>query len=170
MSGAVHSLHAFCTWLAATPASQTIQTIEWIIPAVQTVHILAVGLVMSSILMLDLRLLGLGAANQSLAAVAQRLLPFVWWSLPVLLATGATLIVAEPSRALENPVFVLKMCLLATAIAVTLLCQMPLRRNAAFWELSAARRRAARSVALVSLPLWVAIIFAGRWIAYVQGT
>ncbi len=165
----MHSLDSFCTWLAATPLSQTVQTVEWIIPAVQTVHILAVAAVMTSVLMIDLRLLGLGARDQTVAAVTRRFWPFVWWPLPVLLATGATLIVAEPARALENPVFILKMGLLLAAAGVTLACEIPLRRNGAFWELSAGRRRAARLIASTSLPLWVAVIFAGRWIAYVQG-
>lgn len=164
------SLDSFCTWLAATPLSQSIQSVEWVIPAVQTVHILAVAAVMSSALMLDLRLLGFGSRDQTILSVAQRFLPFIWWPLPILLASGATLIIAEPARALENPVFYLKMGLLLAAVGITLVCQIPLARNAAFWDLSSHRRWAARVVASVSLPLWAAIIFAGRWIAYVQRT
>jgi hypothetical protein len=163
-------LDSFCKWLAATPLSETIQTVEWIIPAVQTVYILAVAAVMSSVLMIDLRLLGLGARALSIESTAKRFLPFIWWPLPVLLATGATLIIAEPSRALQNPVFVLKMGLLIAAMLVTLICQIPLRRDSAFWDRNASRRRAAVLIAIASLPLWVGIVFAGRWIAYVQGT
>jgi len=164
----VQSLDSFCTWLAATPLSQSIQSVEWVIPAVQTVHILAVAAVMSSALMLDLRLLGLGSRDQTVLSVAARFLPFIWWPLPLLLASGVTLIIAEPARALENPVFYLKMGLLLAAVGITLACQIPLARNAEFWGLSAGRRWAARVVASVSLPLWAAIIFAGRWIAYIQ--
>ncbi len=166
----LHSLEGFCNWLEATPASQTIQTIGWIIPAVQTVHILAVAAVVTAALMLDLRLLGLRAIEQPLATVARRFLPLIWWPLPVLLASGAVLIIAEPARSLQNPVFILKMGLLLAATSVTLACQLPLRRKPEFWELSRARKRAARLIALASLPLWVAIICAGRWIAYFQGT
>jgi len=164
----LRALDPFCTWLAATSLSQAIQTAEWIIPAVQTVHILCVASVMSSVLMIDLRLLGIGARGQTLGSVASRFLPFIWWPLPLLLVTGATLIVAEPARSLENSVFVLKMALLLGAVAVTLVFSLPLGRDASFWELTAARRWAARVLASVSLPLWAAIIFAGRWIAYTQ--
>jgi hypothetical protein len=167
---ASQSLDSFCNWLAATTVSQTIQTIDWIIPAVQTVHILAVAAVVSSALMINLRLLGIRRDDQSVAGVARRFLPFIWWPLPLLLLTGAILIVAEPARALENPVFLLKMGLLLAAAGVTLACQLPIRSNAAFWELSAGRRRAAQLIALASIPLWIAIVCAGRWIAYVQGT
>jgi hypothetical protein len=167
---ASQSLDSFCNWLAATTVSQTIQTIDWIIPAVQTVHILAVASVVTSALMINLRLLGIRRDDQSVAGVARRFLPFIWWPLPALLLTGAILIVAEPARALENPVFLLKMGLLLAAAGVTLACQLPIRSNAAFWELSAGRRRAAQLIALASIPLWIAIVCAGRWIAYVQGT
>jgi hypothetical protein len=115
-------------------------------------------------------LLGIRWSDQSVAAVAGRFLPLIWWALPVLLATGAVLIVAEPARALENPVFLLKMGLLLTAAGVTLACQLPIRTDVAFWELSPGRRRAGRLIALASIPLWIAIVCAGRWIAYVQGT
>jgi len=166
---ALQSLDSFCNWLGATSLSQTFQTVSWIVPAVQTIHILAVAAVAASALMIDLRLLGLRGMDQSFAAIARRFLPFIWWPLPILLATGAILIIAEPARALENPVFLLKMCLLLAAAAVTLACQIPLKRDPAFWEVSTSRKRMARLIAVASMPLWVAIICAGRWIAYVQG-
>ena len=166
----LHSLDAFCTWLSGTSVSQAIQATDWVIPAVQTVHIVAVAAVMTSALMIDLRLLGLRACDQPVVAVAGRFMPFIWWPLPLLLLSGATLIVAEPSRALQNPVFILKMSLLVVAVAVTLACQLPLRKDPRYWEQSASRRAAARLIAFVSLPLWVGILFAGRWIAYVQGS
>jgi hypothetical protein len=169
LSLALQSLDPLCNWLAATPVSQTIQTVEWVIPAVQTIHILAVSAVVTSAVMIDLRLLGIGGQDQPIAAVARRFLPFIWWPLPVLLVTGAILIVAEPARSLQNPVFILKMALLVLAAGVTLACQIPLRKDNAFWDVSTGRRRAGRLIAFASIPLWVAIIFAGRWIAYVQG-
>jgi hypothetical protein len=165
----LRSLDAFCTWLGSTSVSQLVQTTGWVVPAVQTVHILAVAAVVTSALMINLRLLGVRATDQPLVAVARRFLPFIWWPLPVLLLTGAVLIVAEPARSLQNPVFLLKMCLLLAVVGVTLACQVPLRRDPQFWELSGARKRAAQLIAVASMPLWVGIIFAGRWIAYVQG-
>ncbi len=167
---ALPSLEPFCNWLAATSVSQTIQTVGWIIPAVQTVHILAVAAVLTAALMMDLRLLGVSGQDQSVVSIANRFLPFIWWPLPVLLLTGAVLIIAEPARSLQNPVFLLKMALLIGAAGVTLACQIPLRRDPGFWELTPVRRRVARLIAMTSIPLWMAIVCAGRWIAYVQGT
>jgi hypothetical protein len=163
----LRSLDGFCDWLSMTAVSQAIQTTEWIIPAVQTVHILAVAAVMSSVLMVDLRLIGVGARSDSVAAVASRFIPVVWYALPILLLTGATLIIAEPSRALQNPIFLVKMSLLVLAAGVTLICQLPLRQDAGFWD-APSRRALVRLIGWLSFPIWVAIVFAGRWIAYVQ--
>ena len=164
----LRSLDAFCTHLSETALSQAIQTTDWVIPAVQTVHIIAVATVITSTLMVDLRLMGFAARRQPIAAVAQRYLPPVWYALPVLLVTGVTLIIAEPSRALQNPVFMLKMGLLLLAAGITLLCQLPLRKDAGYWDGSESRRRTVRLIGFLSFPLWTAILFAGRWIAYVQ--
>ncbi|HVY34666.1 MAG TPA: DUF6644 family protein [Caulobacteraceae bacterium] len=161
-------LTPFVTWLAHTRVSQGIGDIAWITPLVQSVHILAIAVVMSGVLMLDLRLLSVVGREQTTAQFAGRYLPWVWWSLLVLLATGATLIVGEPRRSLENPVFVLKMSLLLIASALTLTVQLPLRRDDRFWE-TPGRRAAACAIALVSLAVWACIVFAGRWIAYAQG-
>jgi hypothetical protein len=158
----------FSDWLATTPISMTFQTVEWIIPAVQSVHIIAIAIVMSSVIMVDLRLLGLMGHTQSISGLTRRFIPWVWCALAVLLLTGLVLITAEPRRDLLNPVFQAKMLLLVAAIAVTALFQETVRRNMEFWDLSPTRRKGAWVTAVVSLLLWTAIVGCGRWIAYVE--
>ena len=160
------SLHHFCEWLASTPASNTIQNVAWIIPLTQTVHIVCIALLIASAAMLDLRLFGIAGRSDTIAGSAKRLLPWIWGTLPILLITGMILTVAEPSRELENATFVKKMILIVVAIFVTGLLQMALKRNPAFWDASPARARWAKVLAVASLGLFVAIVFAGRLIAY----
>jgi hypothetical protein len=160
--------YEFCLWLDQTPLSQAIQSHGGtIVPTVQTIHILSVAIVATSALMIGLRLLGAFGRDQSLDRVAARFLPLVWWPLPVLLATGTIMIIGEPARSLRNPAFQLKMALLVTAMIVTYVMQSKLRRDPAFADRSRTPRGATRLTAVVSLLLWVGIIFAGRWIAYI---
>jgi uncharacterized membrane protein SirB2 len=159
-------LDQFSSWLEHTSASETIQSISWIVPTVQTIHILAITVVAGSILMINLRLLGVFAADQPLKDVAARFLPFVWWTLLVLLATGAIMIIGEPPRSLKNPAFQLKMMLLVAALIVTGIFQLLLRRDPGLGDAKAGRRGAAATIAVASMLLWTGIIFAGRWIAY----
>ncbi len=156
----------FCAWIEQTHVSHIIQTTPWIVPTVQTIHILAIAAVWSSAFMIDLRLLGLAGRDQPLARVASRFRPLIWWSLPILLITGIVMITGEPARSLANWVFQLKMLLLVGAIAVTLAFQAPLNRDGDFWDASGGRRGMAKTIAMVSLLLWMGIVFAGRWIAY----
>lgn len=153
-------------WLGATEASQVIQNVSWIIPLVQTVHILAISVVITVVLLVHLRNFGLAMMSQAKSALARRLLPLIWYSVCVLLVTGVILIVGEPKRELPNPVFQLKMLLLVVALALTAIFQQPLRADPLYWDQSAAHRTGARMISLVSLALWIGIIFAGRWIAY----
>jgi hypothetical protein len=142
-----------------------IQDHSWVIPMVQTVHILAISVVMASMVMLDLRLLRVLGRTQSIPEVAHRFLPWVWSAVLVLLASGTILIIGEPGRELLSEVFWLKMTLLACALVVTAAFQYELKRRAEFWE---RRRAVASATAIASLMLWVGILAAGRWIAYVE--
>ena len=58
------SLTQFCLWLEQTALSQANQSTAWIVPAVQTVHIVAIATVIGAVLMLNLRLLGLVSRDQ----------------------------------------------------------------------------------------------------------
>lgn len=159
------TLNDICHWIEQTEFSQSIAAAGWVVPTVQTIHILGIAMVASSALMIDLRLIGVFWANRPVEAVKARFLPLIWWPLLLLFATGVIMISAEPARSLKNPAFQLKMLLLIAALIVTLVFQLLHRRNAAFGEVRGPRA-AAVTLAIVSILLWSSIIFAGRWIAY----
>jgi hypothetical protein len=94
----MHPVQAFCEWLAATALSTEIQSVGWIVPALQTIHILSIAIVMSAAAMVDLHVLGILSQSLPLAAVARRFLPWIWWTLIVLLLSGSALIIGEPGR------------------------------------------------------------------------
>lgn len=158
-------LQAFSDWLSTTPVSIAIATTTWVIPAAQTIHIAAIAVVMSSIVMIDLRLLGVMGRSQPVSDVGRRFLPWIWTAVVVLLASAIPLILAEPGRELLSKVFWLKMSMLACALVLTAIMQK--------WFLatptSAEQHRSIAGLcAIVSLVLWTAIVSAGRWIAYIQ--
>jgi hypothetical protein len=159
------SIRHFCNWVSTTPISQTLQTVAWIIPVVQSIHILSIAIVLSSILIVNLRVLGAIGQGETLAVFSHRYLPWIWVSLGVLLVSGITLIVGEPRRELLNPIFWTKMALLVCVIAITLQTHRPLLKNALFWE-PPRRKAIVRGLACVALACWVGIVFCGRWIAY----
>jgi hypothetical protein len=154
-------------WLAATSLSHTIQTTGWIIPALQTIHILCVAVLFSSAVLVDLRIWRLLQRDVPLPDVGKRFLPLIWPVVLVLLVTGSLLIVGEPRRSLLNTSFYIKMTLLAFALVLTGLLQWSLS-SPGFWDKDRGRRIAGRLAATASILAWCGIIFAGRFIAYTQ--
>jgi hypothetical protein len=162
------ALSEFSKWLAATSLSHIIQTTKWVIPALQTIHILSVAVVFSSAVLVDLRLWRLLNRDVPLPEVARRFLPTIWPVLLVLLITGSLLIIGEPKRSLLNSAFYLKMALLAVAIVLTAWLQWSLSSSPDFWDKNRGRRMAGQLAATLSILVWCGILFAGRWIAYTQ--
>ena len=162
------ALSEFSKWLAATSLSHVIQTTKWVIPTLQTVHILSVAVVFSSAILVDLRLWRLLNRDVPLPEVARRFLPMIWPVLLVLLITGSLLIIGEPKRSLLNSTFYLKMALLAVAIVLTAWLQWSLLSSPNFWDKNRGRRMAGQFAATLSILVWCGILFAGRWIAYTQ--
>jgi len=157
-------MNNFAEWLAQTQASLAIQTHLWVIPAVQSVHIVAIGIVVGSVLMIDLRIFGLSGRDQSLEQTVQRFSPWLWGALGVLLITGVVMVTGEPVRELMSLSFWLKMSMLAVGIILAVTFQSSLKRNAIRWENSAGF--GGKLLAIMTLFVWFSIIVLGRLIAY----
>ena len=96
--------------------------------------------------------------------MARRLTPWMWSALAVQLATGGMLIPNRPVRYFENGAFQAKMALLLAAVGLTAVLARGLARGEDFWS---ARPWPRRLIAGAALMLWLGVILAGRWIAYV---
>jgi hypothetical protein len=160
------SLLAFSKWLSATALSHAIQTEKWIIPTLQTIHILGVALVFSSVILVDLRALRILQRDVPLADVAQRFLPPVRPLLLLLMVTGSLLIIGEPRRSLLNETFYLKLAMIVLALLLTAALQRAFANG--FLEKGAWQQRAGQLAAGLSMLAWCSVLFAGRWIAYTQ--
>jgi cytochrome bd-type quinol oxidase subunit 2 len=129
-------------------------------PIVQTVHLLGIAVLMSSVVLLDLRILGLALPSQDVQELTRRVMPWVWWTLPVMLLSGSMFVFARPRRYFTNPIFGLKFALLLPAIALAAVLHFVSVRKPDDWR--------TKLVAAISLLLWIGVVLAGRWIAYVD--
>lgn len=163
-------MREFAQWLEESPLSVFIKSVAWIIPTIQTIHILTVGIVFVSMLMITLRVLGLMRADQPFGDVLKRFNPWLWYGLIVMAATGLILVLGEPVREFSSTSFWIKMAILAVAaasgfaflrlVAPTKLSSTPAAASAP--EFAPLIKYAAGG----TIVLWVAIIFLGRAIAY----
>jgi hypothetical protein len=147
-------------WLNIAVASH-----NWVVPALQTVHILSVAVVLSGVLLINLRIAGLVERGQPIAAVLDRYLWPVTIAVIVLAVTGALLIAGEPTRAVFRTIFWVKMGLIVAALALTW-SHRPVFALAGGDAIAPAAGR--KLIALLALLLWLGVIVAGRWIAYVE--
>ena len=159
-------LAEFSLWISTTPLSAVLGRTVWAIPAIQSVHILAVAATFGSVLMVNLRIYQMAGRSRSMTETVQRYAPWVWWGLLALLVSGVTLAIAEPTRELLNPCFWTKMILVPIAALVSLGFQASVQRHADRWTLAGDGRLAIRAGSAAVMVLWCLIMVLGRWIAY----
>ncbi len=154
-------IHSLTEWIYGTALSSAIRGNSSVVPVVQSIHIIAIAVVVGAALVTELRIVGIVAPDESLEVVAQRYLPWMWRALAVLLATGLVMIIGEPERTLGNVTFWIKMALVSSGLGASLALRKPLLRSTQQGD-----KTPARVFAWLLLALWVAVIFCGRWIAY----
>jgi hypothetical protein len=160
-------LKEFAEWLSTTFLSVFIQNHNrWLIPAIQSIHIVGIGIVMGSILMIVLRFLGWAGMDQTLRQTTSRFGPWLTAALSLMLATGILMVIGEPVRELVTFSFWLKMLLVAAGTLVAAAFQFSLRRHEQRWEETLVKRPSVRGLAILTFLAWAGVIVLGRLIAY----
>ena len=140
---------------------QAIKTSPWAFAVIESVHLLALAVIGGAVLIVDLRLLGLGLRRQAIAAVARDAQPILVGSLLVMILTGSALFASEAVKCYYSTAFWVKMsCLLAATIFT-----FTVRRRLTMQEIGV-RPFWLKLVALVSLALWFGVGAGGRWIGF----
>jgi Family of unknown function (DUF6644) len=159
-------LTKFLHWLAATKFSQWMSGSIWAEPIVETIHVLTLTLFLGFAVLLDLRLLGLCMRKRPVSEVLGQFNPFLIGGFGVMVVSGLLLFSGDPVDFYSTIFFKVKMILLVFAGLNVLIFNATIGRKVAEWDLAARTPQAARIAAVVSLVLWVAIVAAGRAIAY----
>ena len=156
------SLLPFFQWLETTRLSEAMSASVWAFAVVEMFHLLALAMLGGTVLILNLRLLGLRLQRRPVAEVTRELSPYLFASLAVLIFSGALLVIDGPLRYYGNAAFRLKMLLLAVAIAYS----FTLHRRVLHSENDGLIPRA-RAAAVISLMLWLSVGLAGRAIGFI---
>jgi hypothetical protein len=160
-------LHNFATWLYATAPSVFIRNHEsWMIPTIQSIHIVGIATAIGSAFMIAMRVLGGLGTDQSLLDTVRRYGPWLTGAFWVLLATGSLLVLAEPPREFDAISFWLKMALVALMVVTAFAFQRSVRRHDGQWETTVLSRAGVKWAAVATFLVWAMIIFLGRFIAY----
>ena len=156
------SLLPFFQWCEATSVGTAIRNSTWAFAVIESCHLLALAVIGGAVLLVDLRLLGLGLRRQAVADLARDAQPWLIGSLLVMVTTGIALFLSEPIKCYYSTPFWVKMTCLFLAIVFT----FTVRRHVTMAEGARVRPLWYKLVALVSLTLWFGVGASGRWIGF----
>ena len=148
-------------WLELTWIGEAMRGSIWLFPAIEAVHLLALAMIGGALLVVDLRLLGVGLREQPLSSVARNAHPWLVASLLAMIATGVPLFLSEAVKCYFSPSFWVKMIALvvATVFAFTVRRWVTTGR----WATGVAVQKLTGAT---SLSLWLVVAAAGRWIGF----
>jgi hypothetical protein len=152
------SLHSLFMALAHSPLGHAMQASQWDFAIVEMVHLLALAVLGGSVLIVDLRLLGVILKRESARDIGRDIGRLLLGSLTVMVLSGIALLSEEAGKCFYSPAFRCKMALLAAAI----LFYFTLHRKALLRTGSGKPNIWARAAAVVSLLLWLGVGIAGR--------
>ncbi len=155
------SMLAFVQWCEASLVGGTIRRSLWLFPVIESFHLVAFAVLGGTVLLVDLRLLGLVMRSQPVALLAAGIRPFFRGSLAVMLVSGVLLFLSESLKCYYSFPFKVKIASLLIAIVFA----GTIRRKAAsaddalgpFWS---------KLVAVISIALWATVAWGGRWTGF----
>lgn len=150
--------YSFFDWCEATPIGFWLKQAMWGFATIETIHIMALAVLLGTMVVIDLRLLDLGLRQMPVAELSSILTPWFWSSLAVMVASGACLFLGEAVRLAKSGPFAYKMLFLLIAILV----HITIHRRA----VAGRSANFAKVAACVSLACWLGIALAGRAIAF----
>lgn len=139
---------------------------DLLFPFIESVHVLAVCLVVGSIAVVDLRLLGLASVDRPVGRLMRSILPVTVGAFGLAVAAGSLLFISHASKYLENHFFIAKITLIALAGVNMAVFHLIGARNLDQWENDALPPLFARVAGGLSLILWVSVVACGRWIGF----
>ena len=156
------SLLPLFEWCENAGIGEAIRISTWLFPVIEGIHLLGLCVIGGAILLVDMRLLGLGLRRQPVAELARDSRPFLIGSLAVMLVTGPLLFSSEAVKCYYSTAFWFKMTSLALAIIFT----FTVRQRVTLADEGRISAIKAKIVALVSLALWSGVGWGGRWIGF----
>ena len=160
------ALKALFEWVDTFPSSTVIREGTYWFPALLTVHVVSMCLFAGLVIMMDLRLFGIGNMRTPFSEVQRRLFPWQMTGITVNAITGFTLVYGQPMRYYGNIFFWMKVMILALAGINAMGFHLSTYHSVADWDSKSVMPFGAKLAAVASLALWAAVIACGRLMAY----
>lgn len=155
------------SWLENLPIAMYIGE-SWWFPFLESIHVLTGTFVLGSILMVDLRLLGLAALGHPINRIVREVVPWTLGACALSVVAGLGMFISRASHYAENIAFVVKMGLLVLAGLNMAIYHLATARGLARWGTAVSTTASSRFAGASSLLLWIGVMLAGRWIGHLS--
>jgi hypothetical protein len=159
-------IHALLKWIESTSFAERTRESLYIFPTLEAIHVIGLTLVFGTILVLDLRLLGLASTGRPVHRVVADILKWTWLAFAITAVTGALMFTTNAIVYYENVYFRAKIALLVLAGLNMFAFELTARRTINQWDSARSAPPAGRVVAMLSLAIWVGVIVTGRMIGF----
>jgi hypothetical protein len=159
-------LHDLIAYFENSELADNIRENDVLFPFIESVHVLAICLVVGSILVVDMRLLGLASVNRSVSRVSNGILPLTWSAFAVAVASGRLLFISNATKYLGNGFFIAKLVLIGAAGLNMAMFHLISARDLPRWEKETRLPLSARLAGAISILLWISVVACGRWIGF----
>jgi len=158
----MHYLLPIFKWFGNSWVGEIISGSNWLFPAVEAVHIVALAMLCGAIVMLNLRLFGITLRQKPMAQLADELAPWTLSSLVIIILTGVMLFSSEAMKAYTNIPFQVKMVFLIAAV----IFHYTIYRKVTHAPEAQVRPAWNKLAAAISLLLWFGVGVGGRGIGF----
>jgi len=162
------SLYSICDSIENIGIFTYVRETPWVYPIILSGHLICIAVFGGMILMTDLRLLGVGLKDKTVAEVVGGLRPFKRIGFVVMVTCGLLLAGSEATQYYQNPYFWTKMTLLVLVGVHALVFKPTVYDHPEELDKSPVLPARAKAAAVLSLILWVSIPVCGRLIAYYE--
>jgi len=159
-------LQELISYFEGSALADSIRENDVLFPLIESVHVVSICLVVVSILVVDLRLLGLASLDRSVSRVTRGILPLTWFAFAVAVASGGLMFISNATKYLENGYFIAKMLLIGMAGLNMVMFHAIGARSQPQWENETRPPLPARLAGGLSILLWISVVACGRWIGF----
>ena len=159
-------ISSFLAWLQNSHLAMAIVGSAYLFPMIESLHVIAVTIVFGTIILVDLRLLGFASTRVPFTKIASDALKWTWGAFGLAVVTGTLLFITNADVYYHNFYFRTKMLLLALAGLNMTVFEFTVYRSVQTWDTDRAAPPLGRTIAILSLVIWVTVIFCGRWIGF----
>jgi len=153
-------------WIQRTDLAIYIRDSLFAFPLIESAHVIGLTLVLGTIVIVDLRLLGVASTRRPFSLLASDTLKWTWAAFALAAVTGALMFITNADVYFHNGYFRAKMALLVLSAINVLAFELTAGRRVSEWNEAPAAPPVGRAIATLSIIFWIGVVVTGRMIGF----